>query len=72
MKGYWNLPDATEAAIKDGWLSTGDIGRVDEDGFYYGRRPQKRPHHPRGIQRVPAREVEEALPPSIPPSLPRW
>jgi long-chain acyl-CoA synthetase len=35
MKGYWNLPDATEAAIKDGWFSTGDIGRVDEDGFYY-------------------------------------
>src|SRR6478672_6228146 len=33
MEGYWNLPDATEAAIKDSWFSTGDIGRVDEDGY---------------------------------------
>ena len=34
MKGYWNLPDATNAAIKDGWFSTGDIAVVDEDGYY--------------------------------------
>jgi acyl-CoA synthetase (AMP-forming)/AMP-acid ligase II len=33
MNGYWNLPGATQAAIKDGRLCTGDIGRVDRDGF---------------------------------------
>ena len=35
MKGYWNQPDATQAAIKDGWFCAGDIGRVDHDGLYY-------------------------------------
>jgi long-chain acyl-CoA synthetase len=35
MKGYWGLPDATSKATVDGWFATGDIGRVDEDGFYY-------------------------------------
>jgi len=35
MKGYWNLPEATAKAIVDGWLSTGDSGRVDEDGYFF-------------------------------------
>lgn len=35
MKGYWNRPDATEETIQDGWLYTGDLARVDEDGFVY-------------------------------------
>lgn len=33
MQGYWNQPAATEAAIRDGWLHTGDIGAMDADGY---------------------------------------
>lgn len=35
MLGYWNRPEDTAAAIRDGWFHSGDIGRVDEDGFFY-------------------------------------
>ncbi len=35
MKGYWNRPEETAAALKDGWLHTGDIARIDEDGYVY-------------------------------------
>ncbi len=35
MIGYWNLPDATEDALAHGWLHTGDIMRMDTDGFLY-------------------------------------
>ena len=35
MKGYWNNPEATSEAIKDGWFYTGDIGLVDEEDFVY-------------------------------------
>ncbi|MFM8846822.1 MAG: class I adenylate-forming enzyme family protein [Actinomycetota bacterium] len=35
IKGYLNRPEATADTIKDGWLNTGDIARIDEDGFIY-------------------------------------
>lgn len=35
MSHYWNRPEATEKAFRGGWLHTGDVGRMDADGFYY-------------------------------------
>lgn len=35
MKGYWNRPNATAETLTDGWLHTGDIARMDEDGYFY-------------------------------------
>lgn len=35
IRGYWNNPKATEEVFSDGWLRTGDLGRIDHDGFVY-------------------------------------
>lgn len=34
MQGYWNLPEETAQTLRDGWLHTGDLARMDEDGFF--------------------------------------
>ena len=60
MKGYWNRPDATEEAIKDGWFHTGDMGKVDEDGYFFIV-DRKKELIIRGGYNVYPREVEEVL-----------
>ena len=35
FSGYWNAPEETRKAMPDGWLHTGDVARMDEDGFFY-------------------------------------
>jgi long-chain acyl-CoA synthetase len=60
MKGYWNLSDVTDDAIKDGWFSTGDIAVADPDGYYYVV-DRKKDLIIRGGYNVYPREVEEAL-----------
>ena len=60
MKGYWNKPEATEAAIPDGWFRTGDIASVDEDG-YYTIVDRKKDLIIRGGMNIYPREVEEVL-----------
>jgi long-chain acyl-CoA synthetase len=60
MKGYWRRPEATAAAIVDGWFHTGDIGRVDEDG-YFSIVDRKKDLIIRGGYNVYPREVEEVM-----------
>jgi len=60
MKGYWNDPTATAAAIRDGWLHTGDMGALDEAGFLTLHDRSKDVIISGGTNIYP-REVEEAL-----------
>ena len=60
MKGYWGQPEATAAAITDGWFRTGDLARVDEDGYFYIV-DRKKDLIIRGGYNVYPREVEEVL-----------
>jgi acyl-CoA synthetase (AMP-forming)/AMP-acid ligase II len=60
MAYYWNRPEATEAAFRSGWLHTGDIGRMDADGFFY-LLDRKNDMLISGGYNVYPREVEEVL-----------
>ena len=60
MKGYYNRPEATAAAIKNGWLHTGDIGTFDEDGYLYIT-DRVKDMIIRGGFNVYPREIEEVL-----------
>jgi long-chain acyl-CoA synthetase len=61
MKGYWNRPKATaEVLSADGWFRTGDLGRVDDEGFYYIV-DRKKDLIIRGGYNVYPREIEEVL-----------
>jgi long-chain acyl-CoA synthetase len=60
MKGYWRRPDATASAIKGGWFHSGDMGRRDEDGFYFIV-DRKKDLIIRGGFNVYPREIEEVL-----------
>jgi long-chain acyl-CoA synthetase len=61
MKGYWDKPDATEQAITDdGWFKTGDIAKVDEDGYFFIV-DRKKDMIIRGGYNVYPREIEEVL-----------
>src|SRR5215469_11857917 len=60
MKGYWGRPEATAEAIPDGWFRTGDLARVDEDGYYFIV-DRKKELIIRGGYNVYPREIEEVL-----------
>jgi long-chain acyl-CoA synthetase len=60
MKGYWRNPEATAAAIPDGWFRTGDLARIDEDGYFFIV-DRKKELIIRGGYNVYPREIEEAL-----------
>jgi long-chain acyl-CoA synthetase len=60
MKGYWNKPEETAKQIKDSWLLTGDIGKMDEEGYFYIVDRKKDMINVSGFKVYP-REVEDIL-----------
>ncbi len=60
MKGYWNKPDETRLVLRDGWLLTGDIAKMDEDGYFFIVDRKKDMILCSGYNVYP-REVEEVL-----------
>lgn len=60
MKGYWNRPEETETVLKDGWLHTGDMGYMDEEGYFYIVDRKKDMIIAGGFNIYP-REIEEVL-----------
>lgn len=60
MEGYWNAPEETAAALRDGWLFTGDVATMDADGFFYIVDRKKDLIKVGGLNVYP-REVEDVL-----------
>jgi long-chain acyl-CoA synthetase len=60
MKGYWNREDATKEAIVDGWFHSGDMAKIDEDGYFFIV-DRKKELIIRGGYNVYPREIEEVL-----------
>ncbi len=60
MKGYWGRPDATAEAIPDGWFRSGDLARMDDDGYFFIV-DRKKDLIIRGGYNVYPREIEEVL-----------
>ena len=60
MKGYWNRPDASAEVLKDGWLRTGDLAWMDDDGYFFIV-DRKKDMIIRGGFNVYPREIEEVL-----------
>jgi long-chain acyl-CoA synthetase len=60
IRGYWNRPDATAETIVDGWLRSGDLGRLDEEGFVYVE-DRAKDMVLRGGENVYCAEVEAAV-----------
>jgi long-chain acyl-CoA synthetase len=60
MKGYWNRPGATEEVMRGGWFHTGDMARVDDDGYFFIV-DRKKDLIIRGGYNVYPREIEEVL-----------
>lgn len=60
MQGYWNKPEETADVLKEGWLYTGDIGKEDEDGYFYITDRKKDMIIYKGYNVYP-RELEEVI-----------
>lgn len=60
MKGYWKMPEETEKKIRNGWLYTGDLGKMDEDGYVYIVERKNDMIISGGVNIYP-REIEEVL-----------
>jgi long-chain acyl-CoA synthetase len=60
MKGYWNMSEETADVLRDGWLHTGDVARMDEDGYFYIV-DRKKDMISAGGYNVYPREIEEVL-----------
>jgi acyl-CoA synthetase (AMP-forming)/AMP-acid ligase II len=60
FKGYWKNPEATRATIVDGWVHTGDIGKIDEEGFLYIL-DRKKDMINRGGEKIFSLEVENVI-----------